>query len=248
MAYIDLETERADYRLLLGQHDRSTDATLLPKNCTGIVLEGLFVKPEHFYLSVTDTEKVPIQDRHIIQFAKKKGIPLIAAEHIRRENFYLSSPFKDPLLLITMFPLWAEWSNLTRSSKGIDTKGFRFRVVDRVMFLAEKLSDYTKTTFNCYGTLRNLVFAQSADTFANLQLESGVPRPSLAILAGAQHIGVRRALRMNLDERVEKISQNPYSHLFYGRDRLHEGYYLQYNCKTEDWERGEFEEPKLKVG
>lgn len=89
--------------------------------------------------------------------------------------------------------------------------------------------------------------AQKARTFADLQTRQGIQTSELAIIVGAHHVGLVRALEMAADDRIEMILAHKKTPKYYNPKLFHKGYYGEFNHKRKRWNVKEFTEPRLRL-
>lgn len=68
--------------------------------------------------------------------------------------------------------------------------------------------------------------------------------PSLAIVAGALHTGLVRALEMPYQERVRQLLSSPFRTRYYNEKEFGRSFYVRYNSDHK-WDRFTFKDPQL---
>lgn len=128
MAYINLEADRADYKLVLGIHTRPSNPSQIPEDCTGILLEGNFSDRDQIGVFV-DPDYTIKQYQRIVPVAKERGIPLVLAESIwKEESIPYSLAFKlSPSDIIRAWLGVLPTTYVTRFSGEIDRNSAVFR-------------------------------------------------------------------------------------------------------------------------
>ncbi len=82
---------------------------------------------------------------------------------------------------------------------------------------------------------RDLVIAERAHAFAEFQQRNGIPDPNLAIVAGANHLGVIGALETPRVERIAAIHADEKLKRYSDTRSLAEILYVTYNKSRNSW-------------
>lgn len=237
MAYINLETNNADFRLILGYHEGITPVKQLPKDYTGILLEHVYTKQDNLE-EVTEYK----QYRALIGRAREDRTPVVLAESVMSKKgmllamlAYYTSDYKG---------LWYKpLEPLAFSAQEVNTDNKAVKYGDFLAFLRGlPLGHLTDGFITGY---RNLLMAQKAESFAQFQISKGIKRPSVAIVVGAAHTGVVKALNLKPEERVSELVNDFRTGLYYNRADFHKGFLLEWS--DEGWTKGEFEDSMLKL-
>lgn len=244
MPYIDIELEKADFRVILGDHNMNDNPRQLPPGTTGLILEGPYTDPEDFYSGIsTPTGIARTQFVKLIKAVQAKEIPIVAADPLvdvtedyklveesarAKEtfiNFINGLPFVDSVLLT-----FADYV-LTRSTKKIDTDGWVFR-------RRRQVTEYLEAQEMSDVTLRNLTFAQRAWKTAEHQLGEGIQRPFIVLACGLDHSSAAGKLLMSPGERIASIKSHPHYGLYFSPANLADILYTKYNANSKIWEKG----------
>lgn len=250
MAYINVETDRADFRLILGSHLTTLSANQLPARCTAILLEGVCDKQNIMYESLEGDPKHK-GNTLVTQFAefrresKVHGIPLVAADPLVEPTRLLQAMRNQRNIgWLSYHPRFifgsCAASLITANSGEITEQSFLFRSVNSSVELLQK---HNKTPTI---TGRNLTIAQRAIAFAEYQRSHGVERPFVAIAAGSLHLGVVKTLRMDAKDRTAAVLRHPDLNYYFPRAYLAEILFVQYDNRRGKWKRNSFRDPLLR--
>jgi hypothetical protein len=257
MAYINIETKDVDYRLLLTHHSLPVEDSEISPNLTGLIIEGGGFSYERLFDYLTGREKnvesfskvVEHPLKNLFKRIRRGQIPVVSAEPL------------SPLSTTKISRLEEEFNRETQAFKGRERY---LDVINRIKRYGGEISpddQLIKDLEETEGvvsqlrhgdvtiTLRSLVMAQRSFAFGRHQRENGVERPCLNIATGSLHVGIRRYLEMNEDERVRSILVHPSLFINYSRDDLAKGFYVIYEQAGKlypDWHQYTFEDSALR--
>lgn len=236
MAYVDLEIDKADIRVLFGQHDTPLPAVQLPESCTGVLFEG-DIKPYDMLGEFLNRDHIVPQNREILQVVRGMGIPFMPAEIIRKRH-------QRSLEVDFMWQLWQAaviglplrpFNSFLLQPKAIEPNGFKFRDFDGMVETIE-----TFAPVRLVLRLRNIIMAHKTFRLADFQRQTVATRPRLALSVGSMHTGIVRALRMSNEERIRYLMDEPLIEKYYDVYSLSDRYFFQYNEQQTKWESIEF--------
>lgn len=263
MAYINLEFERADVRVILERHNKPITANQLPANCTGILEEGMFVHPFMITWSLSgelDDSEYGNHHFNLIEQAKQTAIPIVSAEAPIKmaSKFYTSFSHigkqgnpRERLILIAnllcTLPVLPFFYYLSNQEEEVTRGNLLFKALSQMLETTAGLYKFSGVeTLDHGSSFRNLLLAQRTHAFADFQIASGLERPSLVLVVGSAHLRVVQALEMNQEERVRNLLNSPYLNS-YQDHYFHTGFFTRFDRSEEKWIRGTFEDPRLKL-
>lgn len=222
MAYIDVETELADYRVIIGPHNQTIPAKLLPEACKALMIE--------FAVDETANSVSTLANFHAhtqyVNLARECGVRGILVASA--EPFYTH----DGLL-------WLEYIHrkLSKEQKvtpidflrsiilnAIDLKHRSIKYKGIVYRMFERRRDYELEPLNkveavAFSGIRDTLIAERAfrlayfsslpeDTLYRLTNQSAEQRHVIAISLGTHHLGVVDRLKMNREARQQFLIDN----------------------------------------
>lgn len=231
MSYIDIKTEKADFRIILTSHSYSTNICQLPDNCTGVLLETNFVETDEElpYLFVENSPVIDWKTRRqyggIIEEAKKRKISIATAlspvveGRVDKRNKLLGK-YTGPYL----------------AAEELAASAYEFKE-DHPLVEALKREIENNLALNPLSPIpyMDVMMAQSVLSIARVQIDAGVD-PFLSIVMGAFHIGTIKGLGMTEEERV-KILSGKLNRKIYSKGKLGNVYYTEYDPTQEKYVR-----------
>ncbi len=243
MPYIDIETEKVDYRVILGPHHKrnKTNPGQMPKEGTALVLEGIYPNTKLFYREMIGTDPNFKLYSQVLEKAKESGIPIVGADPITNVKRFMEVAKKEDAMVphLTL-------GKAIKIRAAIMIAEFMNGEINPSSWIYQAISEFAEA-FSSIGfsaiSLRNLSIAQRAWSFGQYQLTEGVSRPILALVVGTLHIGVGRTLRMSPQERVEAIRAHPMYGKYFNASDMRRIHYVQYDAEKSVWHTGQITDP-----
>lgn len=245
MAYIDIETARADFRVIAGGHWKSMNPRQLPSQPTALIMEGIFPKDKAFYSDIEG--KAPLSNANfhkefnkIVERGQKAGILIAMADPIADMEKVIakvqrdietmidvtwSHPFLTARAMVATFLFW----DLIPSR--INKQSWSYRAA------SEYAKNLTDEGFSIAG-LRNLIMSQRALAVADHQIKHGIERPCIVIGCGCYHIGIVEDLTLTPNEIQDKIRSDPYYGLYFSPKEIGRIVFAQYDLGRLRWNKG----------
>ncbi len=249
MAYIDIETENADFRLALVNHDFVITDNDLPENCSGLLVEMLYESPQ-VALDSLNGSLIPSSfegiDKYgaIREYAKQREIPLVTLEPAA--DILLVQCEREDRRERRQRLTGKEWEDFTVLE--IINIGFSgMELVQPFIGIVEQFDPLVNGTDFMVST-RNLVAAERAASFAKFQENQMKKRPYLAVVMGLGHLGIRNMFKMDPDERMTRIAEDPNVYDFFYPETFDQLFVTEFKKKPQagHWHNYAVEFPHLK--
>lgn len=240
MAYRDLETEHADFRVVFGSHTfyRNINTSQLPDETTALLIEGFHPNTENFYLAIEQRE--PRAFSELIKLCQQSGILIAASDpmyydystviNLKREEFAKNIQIarqKGPMLMLRAMVSTVLWD-------------FSTHHVNEDGTLLRWFNEYTDG-YDIESTvlgLRNLTTAQRAWKVSEYQRRHGTAHPVVAIACGGRHIGVKESLMLTPRERANAINSHPNLRQIFRLEYIKKIPTSKYDDTTGRWKQG----------
>lgn len=246
MAFIEVRTQDADFRWILGGHWKRTNPSQLPPNFTGLLVEIIYEQPAHFYKDIQDIQGkykpynclVEKQFRSLIDVAKEARVPIASLDPITNVNAFRKRELTDQgtiTEIIKKYPL-----SLLHAMIASAVIDFSPKEVKKGTWLYDSMvrhSDNMTSLGYSVISYRDLVMSQRAWVLAQHQLSQGVQRPFIVAASGTLHICGARNLELTAEERWQKIRCDPSYNEFVRDKQLGRIQIAQYSKERKTWSK-----------
>lgn len=235
MAYIDIKTETADFRIILVGHGNPIDPCQLQDHCTGVLLEANFTEDDEElpFLFVENSPKINwktrLQNGGLIAEAKKRRVAIATVQ----SPFVIGGTVKLKELI-------GQYTGPYKAAAEIATSASKLEndhpLIQALLVEVENNLSVNPFSPNPY---REVMMAQSACFLASLQVGQGLD-PFLSMVIGALHIRTNAALRMTEEERLG-ILKAKFDGKIFSKKKLGNIYYIEYDPTEDKYVRKFFE-------
>lgn len=216
MAFIDIETREAGFRVVLTSHGLKIPKEIIPKSTQAILVEGNDDRRDSIRLMVATggfPERGLWPYREIVAESERREIPVVAIEPFATlegiakgyQRVYLANFLQSVLEKVGI-------KEFGQPSKNVSMNDPIFRRMELLARLHEMIMPEIQIES------KNLLWAERAHVFAGILNEGGIPtlrnevakphdHPNQLLVTGALHLGIVRKLQMSKDERLRAISR-----------------------------------------
>lgn len=244
MSYLSIESGDFKTRLILGDHTKITNPKQIPEDCTGILLENVNLRslssleqgPEEALKELLLSFSQDKQYRGIIEEAQKRSLPIA-----KLEPFY-SSPIglnwrEEPQVgfweLLQMGKNLATNSVIRKITTSLSINLGSYHFAQLLYISAAPLGIYPRTEKE--HEFRELCAAARIHSLGQIQKESGVKHPNLAVLMGSFHVPLIPKLRLSHKELLRRITANPLLYILENQSELFDITTGQYDQGSARW-------------
>lgn len=261
MAYYEINTPGADYRVVFSQQKNHTPLVEDLPDTTDFLLTEMaydhpsvavdflsnrkFWEPRKVRIKHKEVEGDPLED--IRAYARDRHIPLVAIESacstrgvvVLREEYKKFEELKSSSLDIALMLNTASSKLIFSKSGEIKPESLEARVAAHEIDLMERFLPNTLT-------LRNLIMTRKSQVFIEDNPPPVDKKPHATVIAGSAHFGIRKTLRLRPEQIISQLQE--YSNLIsqvYDPENFSRGYGVIFLPGSTQWESFSFSDPLL---
>lgn len=242
MAYLNVETESANFRVVFSSVGRKVKPEQIPYDASGILLEGTFYNPNDFFESVEEQGVVPFSRdfrkryEDVICVCREFEIPVAPAVPLAKRDEHKMALYKSDSHMQNLYNptypealgVWLAANILAFQRSEIDKESWSYGIISQVN---ESILQRGKT----YADFVNLIISRRALVFAEYLREQTQSVPLVVICCDLTQTGVVDFLNMDPDlARLRILTHEDYGRYFSGKS-IYQLPVTQYERETGSW-------------